>query len=63
MAVIAGDAGVRVDTDEYTHFQGYHRLGFDKGLENAGAFAPLLGGHPDECPETYALFSPVNHGK
>ena len=39
----------------------YHRLGFDKGLENAGAFAPLLGGHPDECPETYALFSPVHH--
>ena len=23
--------------------------------------APLLGGHPDECPETYALYSPVNH--
>lgn len=39
----------------------YYRLGFDKGFANAGAFAPLLGGHPDECPETYALFSPVNH--
>ena len=21
----------------------------------------LLGGHPDECPETYALFSPITH--
>lgn len=39
----------------------YYRLGMNKGFENAGAFAPLLGGHPDECPETYALFSPVTH--
>ncbi len=39
----------------------YHRLGFDKDFENAGAFATLLGGHPDECPERYALFSPVTH--
>ncbi len=39
----------------------YYRLGMDKGFENAGALAPLLGGHPDECPETYALFSPVTH--
>ena len=39
----------------------YHRLGFDKGFANAGTFAPLLGGHPDECPETYAHFSPVTH--
>ncbi len=39
----------------------YYRLGMDKGFENAGAFAPLLGGHPDECLETYALFSPVTH--
>ncbi len=39
----------------------YYRFGFDKGFVNAGAFAPLLGGHPDECPETYALYSPVNH--
>ena len=38
-----------------------HRLGMDKGFENAGAFASLLGGHPDECPETYALYSPVTH--
>ena len=39
----------------------YYRLGFDKGFANAGAFAPLLGGHPDECPETYSLFSPITH--
>jgi hypothetical protein len=34
----------------------YHRLGFDKGLENGGDLASLLGGHPDECPKTYELF-------
>lgn len=39
----------------------YYRLGFNKGLEDAGAFAPLLGGHPDECPEAYAFFSPINY--
>lgn len=39
----------------------YHRLGMDKGFENAGAIAHLLGGHPDECPERYALFSPLTH--
>lgn len=39
----------------------YYRMGFDKDFENSGAFAPLLGGHPDECPETYALFSPITH--
>lgn len=39
----------------------YHRLNLDKGFVNAGAFAPLMGGHPDECPERYALFSPVKH--
>jgi acetyl esterase/lipase len=41
--------------------ENFHRLGFDKGFENAGALAPLLGGHPDECPETYAFFSPLTH--
>jgi acetyl esterase/lipase len=41
--------------------ENYHRLGFDKGFENSGALAPLLGGHPDECPERYVLFSPVSH--
>jgi acetyl esterase/lipase len=39
----------------------FHRLGMDKGFENAGAIAPLLGGHPDQCPETYALFSAATH--
>ena len=39
----------------------YYRLNMDKGFVNSAAFAPLLGGHPDECPETYALFSPVTH--
>lgn len=39
----------------------YYRLKFDKGFVNAGAFAPLMGGHPDEHPEAYALFSPVSH--
>lgn len=39
----------------------YYRLNMDKGFVNAGAFAPLLGGHPDECPEVYTLFSPIAH--
>lgn len=39
----------------------YYRLKFDKGFVNAGAFAPLMGGHPDENPEAYALYSPVTH--
>jgi acetyl esterase/lipase len=39
----------------------YQRLGMDKGFKNAGSFAPLLGGHPDEYPDRYALFSPVTH--
>lgn len=39
----------------------YHRLGFDKGFEKAGALAPLLGGHPNEYPERYALFSPIKY--
>jgi len=39
----------------------YHRLGFDKGFENVGTLAPILGGHPDEYPERYALYSPLFH--
>ncbi len=39
----------------------YHRLGLDKGFEKAGALAPLLGGHPDECADTYAFYSPLTH--
>jgi acetyl esterase/lipase len=39
----------------------YHRLGFDKDFLNSGSMATLLGGHPDEAPECYALFSPITH--
>jgi acetyl esterase/lipase len=39
----------------------YHRLGFDKGFGNVGTMAPLMGCHPDECPEKYKFFSPINH--
>ncbi len=39
----------------------YYRFNFDKDFANAGVFASLLGGHPDECPEQYALFSPITH--
>lgn len=39
----------------------YIRFHFDKDVANAGVFASLLGGHPDECPEQYALFSPITH--
>ena len=38
-----------------------HRLGMDKGFENVGTMAPLMGGHPDECPDRYKFFSPVTH--
>ena len=39
----------------------YYRLGFDKGFENNGTFALLLGGHPDERSESYTFFSPITH--
>jgi acetyl esterase/lipase len=39
----------------------YHRLGLDKDFQKTGTLAPLLGGHPDECRDRYALFSPVTH--
>ncbi len=39
----------------------YYRFNFDKDFANAGVFASLLSGHPDECPEQYAFFSPVTH--
>src|SRR6476620_3380264 len=39
----------------------YYRLNMDKGFADAGTFATLLGGHPDECPERYNLYSPVTH--
>jgi acetyl esterase/lipase len=38
-----------------------HRLGLDKRLENIGIMAPLMGGHPDECPERYKFLSPITH--
>jgi acetyl esterase/lipase len=39
----------------------FHRLGTDKRFENVGTIAPLMGGHPDECPERYEFFSPITH--
>jgi acetyl esterase/lipase len=39
----------------------YHRLGMDKDFKSTGALPTMLGGHPDEVPGTYALFSPVTH--
>lgn len=39
----------------------YHRLGLDKDFATIGSLVVLLGGHPDECPEQYARFSPVTH--
>lgn len=39
----------------------YHRLGFDKDFEKSGNLAYLMGGHPDERPDAYALYSPVSH--
>lgn len=39
----------------------FHRLGMDKAFENVGSIAPLMGGHPDECPERYKFFSPITH--
>lgn len=38
----------------------YHRFHFEN-FENAGTFVALFGGHPDECPEQYAVFSPITH--
>ena len=40
-----------------------HRLGMDKAFENVGTIPPLVGGHPDECPERYELLSPITHVK
>lgn len=38
-----------------------HRLGMDKRFDNVGLTAPLLGGHPGECPERYEFYSPITH--
>ncbi|HJW17785.1 MAG TPA: alpha/beta hydrolase [Flavisolibacter sp.] len=39
----------------------YHRLGMDKNFENIGTLPPLLGGHPDEKPDIYALYTVITH--
>jgi acetyl esterase/lipase len=39
----------------------YLRLGLNKMSSNAGTFAAIFGCHPEECPETYTLFSPIAH--
>ena len=38
----------------------FHRLGFDKDAE-PGMLKPMLGGNPDEKPEIYALYSPIQY--
>ncbi len=38
----------------------YYRLGFDKS-EEPGKLVPILGGTPEEVPEVYAKFSPINY--
>ncbi len=38
----------------------YYRFHFEN-FANAGTFASLLGMHPDECREQFALFSPITH--
>jgi acetyl esterase/lipase len=38
----------------------FHRLCFDKNVE-PGMLSPMLGGSPDEKPESYTLFSPIIH--
>ena len=40
--------------------ENFHRLGMDKPA-SAGAFAIMLGGHPDEIPEVYRRFSPIEY--
>jgi Esterase/lipase len=39
----------------------YFRLGLNKEFKNVGTLAPLLGGHPDECPESYRMFTVATH--
>lgn len=38
----------------------YERWGMNKD-SLAGSFLALLGGHPDQVPEAYILFSPISH--
>jgi acetyl esterase/lipase len=39
----------------------YYRLGMNKKFESIGTLSPLLGGHPDENPGAYALFTVITH--
>jgi acetyl esterase/lipase len=39
----------------------YYRLKFANHFEDAGTFVNLFGGHPNQCPELYELFSPITH--
>ncbi len=38
----------------------YEQMGLHKP-RNSGAFLYLLGGHPEEIPEVYELYSPIHH--
>jgi len=38
-----------------------HRINMDKKIENIGNIEPLMGGHPDQCPEHYIFFSPFTY--
>jgi acetyl esterase/lipase len=38
-----------------------HRIGLDKEIESIGKIEPLMGGHPDQCPEQYIFFSPFTY--
>ncbi len=40
--------------------ENYQRLGFNKGTDT-GSFKMILGGAPDEVPEKYALYSPIDY--
>jgi len=39
----------------------YYRLGMNKSFERVGTLAPLLGGHPEENPDAYALYTVYTH--
>lgn len=39
----------------------FHRLGVDKDASAIGVLPAILGCYPKQCPEEYALFSPITH--
>jgi acetyl esterase/lipase len=39
----------------------YYRLGMNKKLESIGTLPPLLGGHPEENPGAYTMFTVITH--